>query len=57
MSKFFVVINEEEQYSIWPEEKEIPNGWKSVGESKDKETCLNYIEKNWVDMRPKSIRD
>ncbi len=53
---FEVVINQEEQYSIWPTFKPIPNGWTSVGTKGDKQTCLEYIEKHWSDMRPLSLR-
>ena len=51
-----VVINEEEQYSIWPEYKEIPYGWKDVGKSGLKSECLAYIKEVWTDMRPLSLR-
>ena len=53
---FTVVVNHEEQYSIWPDYKEIPDGWKAVGVSGKKAECLDYIEKTWVDMRPLSLR-
>lgn len=53
---FNVVINHEEQYSIWPEYKEIPAGWKAVGKSGLKKECLEYIEQHWTDMRPLSLR-
>ena len=53
---YLVVINHEEQYSIWPDYKEIPNGWRAVGESGPKQTCLDYIDKVWTDMRPLSLR-
>lgn len=53
---FYVVKNHEEQYSIWPSYKKIPNGWHSVGESMIKSECLSYIEQNWTDMRPLSLR-
>lgn len=53
---FLVVVNHEEQYSIWPEYKTVPNGWSSVGVRGDKKTCLEYIEKTWTDMRPLSLR-
>lgn len=53
---FQVVINGEEQYSIWPDYKAIPEGWESVGVSGDKATCLAHIESAWTDMRPKSLR-
>lgn len=53
---YLVVINEEEQYSIWPEYKEIPYGWRSVGKSGLKPDCLAYIKEVWTDMRPLSLR-
>jgi MbtH protein len=51
-----VVVNHEEQYSIWPAEKENPLGWKDVGKSGLKSECLEYIKEVWTDMRPLSLR-
>ncbi len=51
-----VVINNEEQYSIWPEYKDIPDGWKATGPKGPKQECLNHIEEVWTDMRPLSLR-
>jgi MbtH protein len=53
---YTVVINHEEQYSIWPEFKEIPPGWKAVGKTGSKQDCLEYIKEAWTDMRPLSLR-
>ena len=53
---FNVVVNHEEQYSIWPDYREIPNGWTAVGVSGKKKECLAYIEQVWTDMRPLSLR-
>jgi len=53
---FDVVINDEEQYSIWPSYKAIPAGWKSVGKQGKKAECLAYIDETWTDMRPLSLR-
>ncbi|WP_339925216.1 MbtH family NRPS accessory protein [uncultured Cyclobacterium sp.] len=53
---FLVVINHEEQYSIWPHEKVIPNGWRAEGQEGTKEKCLEYIEKVWTNMQPLSVR-
>jgi len=53
---FHVVRNHEEQYSIWPEYKDIPAGWTAVGKSGKKQECLEYIQENWTDMRPLSLR-
>lgn len=51
-----VVVNHEEQYSIWPEYKENPLGWKDVGKTGLKAECLTYIKEIWTDMRPLSLR-
>lgn len=51
-----VVVNHEEQYSIWPDYKEIPGGWKAVNKSGSKQDCLDYIKEVWTDMRPLSLR-
>ena len=50
------VVNDEEQYSIWPKDREIPRGWKAVGKSGLKQECLDYIKEVWTDMRPLSLR-
>jgi len=54
--QFEVVINFEEQYSIWPADKPIPAGWRAVGKRDVKSTCLAYIDESWTDMRPLSLR-
>ena len=51
-----VVVNHEEQYSIWPIYKEIPLGWRDAGKSGSKAECLSYIDEVWIDMRPLSLR-
>ena len=51
-----VVVNHEEQYSIWPTNKELPLGWNDAGKSGTKEECLAYIKQVWTDMRPLSLR-
>lgn len=51
-----VVINHEEQYSIWPEWKDIPAGWRAVGPTGTKDECLAYVKEVWTDMRPLSLR-
>ena len=53
---YTVVVNHEEQYSIWPEGREIPLGWRAVGVTGPKEECLAYIGEVWTDMRPLSLR-
>jgi MbtH protein len=51
-----VVVNHEEQYSIWAADRENPLGWKDVGKSGLKAECLAYIKEVWTDMRPLSLR-
>jgi MbtH protein len=51
-----VVVNHEEQYSIWPAHRELPLGWTDVGKSGLKQECLDYIKEVWTDMRPLSLR-
>ncbi|MEM9522563.1 MAG: MbtH family NRPS accessory protein [Pseudomonadota bacterium] len=54
---FNVVINGEEQFSIWPAYRAVPEGWKKIGpEDAPKQECLDYIDKTWTDMRPLSLR-
>jgi uncharacterized protein YbdZ (MbtH family) len=55
-SIYKVVMNHEEQYSIWPDYKEVPHGWKHVGKAGPKAECLAYIEQVWTDMKPLSLR-
>ena len=51
-----VVVNHEEQYSIWPDFKENPPGWSDRGPKGTKDECLAYIKEVWTDMRPLSLR-
>jgi MbtH protein len=51
-----VLVNHEGQYSIWPQERENPLGWKDAGRSGSKVECLTYVREVWTDMRPLSLR-
>jgi MbtH protein len=51
-----VVVNHDEQYSIWPQDRENSLGWSDAGFSGDKAACLAYIKEIWTDMRPLSLR-
>ena len=51
-----VVVNHEEQYSIWPADRELPVGWQAAGKVGSKAECLEYIKEVWTDMRPLSLR-
>jgi MbtH protein len=53
---YTVVMNHEEQYSIWPLDLAVPAGWREVGRTGSKAECLAYIEEVWTDMRPLSLR-
>jgi len=53
---YVVVVNDEDQYSIWPSAKPIPSGWCAIGDARAREECLSHIERTWVDMRPRSLR-
>jgi MbtH protein len=51
-----VVLNDEEQYSIWPTGRDLPQGWRAEGTEGTKEHCLAHIDEVWTDMRPLSLR-
>jgi MbtH protein len=55
-TKYDVVVNDEEQYSIWPSLREKPLGWIYGGKSGTKDECLSFIKEVWTDMRPLSLR-
>ena len=52
-----VLVNDEEQYSLWPVTKAVPAGWRLVFGPDSREECLNFVERNWTDMRPRSLRE
>jgi len=53
---YLVVVNHEEQYSIWPSDRDLPAGWRAEGTRGDREECLAHIGEVWTDMRPLSLR-
>ncbi len=53
---YVVVVNHEEQYSIWPKARDLPLGWRAAGKEGPKAECLDYIKEVWTDMRPLSLR-
>ncbi|MFH8476914.1 MbtH family protein [Streptomyces sp. NPDC018000] len=55
--RFLVLTNDEGQHSLWPSFVDVPNGWTIVHQEGTREACLEYVEKNWTDMRPKSLID
>ncbi|HSI49718.1 MAG TPA: MbtH family NRPS accessory protein [Ideonella sp.] len=54
--QFVVVINDELQYSIWPCGRDIPLGWRAEGHQGSRADCLAHIDREWIDMRPLSVR-
>lgn len=56
IAEFHVVRNDEEQFSIWPADRQPPAGWHRVGAAGNREQCLAHIERVWTDMRPASLR-
>ncbi|MDH2425406.1 MbtH family NRPS accessory protein [Sphaerisporangium sp. TRM90804] len=52
-----VVVNHEEQYSIWFADRPVPGGWRETGFSGEKQQCLDHIDQVWTDMRPRSLRE
>lgn len=55
--RFFVLVNEEDQHSLWPTFAPVPDGWRVVFGEDDRQKCLDYVEQHWTDLRPKSLRD
>lgn len=55
--RYRVVINDEEQYSVWFADRELPAGWRAAGFEGTKPECLEHVEQVWTDMRPKSVRE
>ena len=56
-ANFVVLVNEEEQHSLWPTFSDVPAGWRVVYGEADRGACLDYIDQNWIDIRPKSLRE
>lgn len=54
--RYVVLVNNEEQYSLWPEGKVVPAGWNDTGVAGLKAECTSYVDRNWTDMRPLSLR-
>lgn len=54
-AKYLVLINEEGQHSLWPVFADVPEGWEVIFGEDGRQECLDFIEKNWTDMRPKSL--
>lgn len=55
--RFYVLVNDEEQYSLWPTFTDVPAGWRVAYGEEDRRQCLGYIDQHWTDMRPRSLRE
>jgi len=53
---YTVLVNDEEQYSLWLAELEVPHGWRAAGKTGTRQECLDYVRAVWTDMRPLSLR-
>jgi uncharacterized protein YbdZ (MbtH family) len=54
---FLVLVNAEDQHSLWPAFAEVPKGWETVFGPADRAGCLGYVEEHWTDLRPRSLRE
>ncbi|MDT5290491.1 MAG: MbtH protein [Mycobacterium sp.] len=54
---FFVLVNGEDQHSLWPAFADVPAGWRVAFGESTRADCLTYVEENWTDMRPRSLRE
>ena len=52
-----VLVNDEEQHSLWPVGKELPEGWRRAGKEGSKQDCMDHVDAVWTDMRPRSLRE
>jgi MbtH protein len=55
--RFYVLVNDEDQHSLWPVFAETPAGWRVVFGEDGRQQCLDYVEAHWTDLRPKSLQD
>ncbi|WP_413812016.1 MbtH family protein [Streptomyces sp. OE57] len=56
-ARYQVLRNDEDQYSLWPADLEVPEGWHAVGQEGTKDECSAYVDGVWTDMRPRSLRE
>ena len=56
-ASFVVLVNDEDQHSLWPTFADVPSGWRKIFGEASRAECLAYVEENWTDMRPRSLRD
>ncbi|MFI0776427.1 MbtH family protein [Streptomyces sp. NPDC021212] len=56
-ARYQVLRNDEDQYSLWPADLDVPDGWQPVGKEGTKDECSAYVDEVWTDMRPRSLRE
>ena len=56
-TRYQVLRNDEDQYSLWPADLDVPDGWQTVGKEGTKDECSAYVDEVWTDMRPRSLRE
>ena len=56
-AQFLVLVNDENQHSLWPVFADVPDGWQTVFGPDDRASAVDYVEKSWTDMRPKSLAE
>ncbi len=54
--RFYVLVNDEDQHSLWPSFADVPAGWRVAFDESSRDECLDYVEANWADVRPRSLR-
>jgi len=54
---FYVLVNDEDQHSLWPAFADVPAGWRVVFGAGTRAECLDYVEANWTDLRPRTLRE
>jgi MbtH protein len=55
--RFQVLVNDEDQYSLWPADHDVPAGWRQAGKEGSREECSAWVDEVWTDMRPRSLRE
>nr|WP_242624524.1 MbtH family NRPS accessory protein [Micromonospora kangleipakensis] len=55
--EYRVLVNDEEQCALWPRHKAVPAGWRDAGCAGSRQECLDFVERTWTDMRPRSVRE
>jgi MbtH protein len=56
-ARYQILRNDEDQYSLWPADLDIPAGWYQVGKDGTRDECSAYVDEVWTDMRPRSLRE